>query len=73
MQIYHDTFPVPLFVGLGVALTAAAVVVDSWRFTDPQELLLSTITLGALLSVASFRRFGGLEHRVAVVPGRRQA
>jgi hypothetical protein len=48
---------VPLPVGLGVALTAAAIVVDGWRFTDPQELLLSTITLGALLAVASFRRF----------------
>jgi len=55
--VYHDTFPVALFIGLGVALTAAAMVVDSWRFTDPQELLLSTITLGALLAVASFRRF----------------
>jgi hypothetical protein len=57
VKVYRDTFPVALFIGLGVALTAAAVVVDSWRYTDPQDLLLTTITLGALLAVASFRRF----------------
>jgi hypothetical protein len=58
VHVYRDTFPVWLFRGLGVALTVAAMVVDSWRYTDPEELLLTTITLGALLSVIFFRIFG---------------
>lgn len=57
VKVYRDTFPRILFVGLGVALTAAAMVVDSWRYTEPEELLLTSITLGALLSVYFFRRF----------------
>ena len=57
VKVYRDTFATPLFVGLGVALTAAAMVIDFWRFTDPGDLLLTSVTLGALLAVASFRRF----------------
>lgn len=57
VHLYRDTFPAPLFVALGTAVTVAAIVIDGWRFTDPRELLLTTITLGALIAVASFRRF----------------
>ena len=57
VKVYRDTFATPLFVGLGVALTAAAMVIDFWRFADPGDLLLTSVTLGALLAVASFRRF----------------
>jgi len=57
VRLYRETFPAPLFVALGSALTAAAIVIDTWRFADPEELLLTTITLGSLLAVASFRRF----------------
>ncbi len=57
VHVYRETFPARLFVALGAAVTLAAVVIDGWRITDPHELLLTTITLGTLLSVASFRRF----------------
>jgi hypothetical protein len=57
VKVYRDTFLAPLFVGLGVAITVAAVVIDFWRYTDPGDLLLTSITLGALFAVASFRRF----------------
>ena len=57
VRIYRDTFPAPLFIGLGTALAAAAIVIDTWRFTDPQDLLLTSITLGSLLAVASFQHF----------------
>jgi hypothetical protein len=57
VKVYRDTFLTPLFVGLGVALTIAAVVIDFWRYTDPGDLLLTSVTLGALFAVASFRRF----------------
>lgn len=57
VKVYRDTFVTPLFVGLGVALTAAAMVIDFWRYTDSGDLLLTSITLGAMFAVASFRRF----------------
>lgn len=57
VRVYRDTFMAPLFVGLGVALTVAAMVIDFWRYTDAGDLLLTSVTLGALLAVASFRRF----------------
>ncbi|MBY0280335.1 hypothetical protein K2Z84_33805 [Candidatus Binatia bacterium] len=57
VKVYRDTFITPLFVGLGVALTAAAMVIDFWRYTDSGDLMLTSVTLGALLAVASFRRF----------------
>jgi hypothetical protein len=57
IKVYRNAFPKILFIGLGVALTAAAMMVDSWRYTEPEELLLTSITLGALLSVIFFRRF----------------
>jgi hypothetical protein len=57
VKVYRDTFLTPLFVGLGVALTVAAMAIDFWRYTDPGDLLLTSITLGALFAVVSFRRF----------------
>jgi len=57
VHLYRDTFPAPLFIALGTAVTVAAIVIDRWRFTAPHELLLTTVTLGALLAVGSFRRF----------------
>ena len=57
VRVYRDTFMTPLFVGLGVALTGAAMVIDLWRYTDAGDLLLTSVTLGALFAVASFRRF----------------
>src|SRR5690606_12805773 len=57
VKLYRDVFPAPLFVGLGAALTAAALVIDAWRPGDASELLLTTLTLGSLLAVASFRRY----------------
>lgn len=57
VKVYRDTFVTPLFVGLGIALTVAAMVIDFWRYADPGDLLLTSVTLGALFAVASFRRF----------------
>ena len=33
------------------------MVIDFWRYTDSGDLLLISITLGAMFAVASFRRF----------------
>jgi hypothetical protein len=57
VRLYRERFATTLFLGLATALTAAAMIIDSWRAADPGELLLTSITLGAVLAVASFRRF----------------
>lgn len=56
-QVYRLAFSTWLFVGLGVALTAAAALIDSWRETGATELMLTTTTLCVLFAVASIRRF----------------
>ncbi|MEW6270738.1 MAG: hypothetical protein AB1689_15755 [Thermodesulfobacteriota bacterium] len=57
VRLYPERFSTTLLVGLATALTAAAMVIDSWRAVDPGELLLTSITLGAVFAVASLRRF----------------
>lgn len=53
---YRSSFPTWLFVGLGAALTGGALLIDFWRETSAGELLLTSVTLSALLSTALLRR-----------------
>jgi len=56
-DVYRSSFPAWLFFGLGFALTAVAVLIDSWRQAGGSDLQLTTVTLCALLAVAAVRRF----------------
>jgi hypothetical protein len=56
-EVYRSAFPTWLSIAFGVALTAAAILIDSWRETASADLPLTTTTLCALFAVAAIRRF----------------
>ncbi|HUI27712.1 MAG TPA: hypothetical protein VL403_16635 [Candidatus Kryptonia bacterium] len=59
IQLFPERFPQLLFLGLGVVLVAASAVVDRWRPRDQTEGLMTTVTLGTLLSIVALRWWGG--------------
>ena len=56
-EVHRSSFPDWLFFGLGLALTAAAILVDSWREAGAGNLPLTLVTLCMVFAVAAIRRF----------------
>lgn len=57
VRVHPDPFPALPFAVLGVVLTAAAYVVDTWRTSERNDGLMTVLTLCALLGVVAFRHF----------------
>ena len=59
VHVHPDGFPTLAVVGIGIALTAAAFVVDLWRLelVPGADGLMTIFTLASLFTIAALRRF----------------
>lgn len=57
VHVHPDPFPTVVVTAIGVLLTAAAMVIDTWQGAEATEGLTAALTLCTLLSAAAFRRF----------------
>jgi len=59
VEISAVAFALPLFAALGAVLTAAALVIDTWRPIVPRNGIMTMETLAALFGGAAFGSFAG--------------
>jgi hypothetical protein len=59
VELYRQRISPAILVGIGLLLIAGAVVIDAWRPRDQAEGLLTTLTLGTLVTITTLGSWGG--------------
>jgi hypothetical protein len=57
VHVYPEAVSPLVFVGIGAAATAGALLIDAWRAAEGGDGLMTMLALASLLGTASFRRF----------------